>query len=119
MVAGLVVYPAVGGALAISVPTTDELRRNAIADNAFGPLRVPDVVVKRDPFVPQVQPLPSGTFVVAVILGITPRALLELGRQTRIVGLGDSVAGCRVIGIDEGGILLSDGNRLPVRAERP
>ena len=115
MVASLVVYPVVGGALATDTPKVPLARHNAITGSSFSPLLIPDVVVKRDPFVAQVRPLPSGTFVVAVILGATPRALLELGRQTRIVGLGDSVAGYRVVAIDERGIVLSDGNRLPAR----
>jgi len=50
----------------------------------------------------------------AVVLGADPRALLDVGGSVRVVGIGD-IVGTRVIrAIDESGLTLADGTKVPL-----
>lgn len=69
MIAAFVFSPAVGAMIVTKVLTPMDLGPGVIARTAFGRLRVPEVVIKRDPFVPQGEALPGGAAVTAVILG--------------------------------------------------
>ncbi|HEY9085241.1 MAG TPA: hypothetical protein VIN40_04795 [Candidatus Tyrphobacter sp.] len=82
-------------------------------------LRFPEVRVGRDPFVPQASDLPANAVVRAVILGDSPHALIEIGSRTMLVGIGDVLAGARVSAIDDSGVVLSDGSRVPLHGEVP
>jgi hypothetical protein len=54
----------------------------------------------------------GGATVQAVITGGAPRALLQIGTSTTIVGLGSRVGAASIVKIDGHGIQLSDGTRL-------
>ena len=54
----------------------------------------------------------GGATVQAVITGGAPRALLQIGTTTTIVGLGSRVGAASIVKIDGHGIQLSDGTRL-------
>ena len=102
------------------------------------------VVVARDPFVPERKPVvnatpaqsvigmhvtqgqpigfvvPSGTMAVrAVVTGASPRALIDDGARVRVVGIGDMLAGFKVVGIDRGGVHLQNGTVMPLPEENP
>lgn len=105
--------------------------------------RVRNIVVLRDPFVPDrgapqhaqgssavgvrvIQgqstgyPLPgNGVLVSAIVSGASPRALLDDAGRVRVVGVGDSVCGSRIIGIDAKGLILANGVRISIAEERP
>jgi len=86
----------------------------------LAPLGVPSpIALKRDPFIPRAAELPSGTVVEAVLLGESPHALISVGAQTAIVGVGDAVAGIRIQSIDARGVRLADGTRLWLRGAAP
>ncbi len=86
----------------------------------LGPLGIPSqVVLRRDPFVPRAAELSPGTVVEAVLLGESPHALVSVGPEATVVGIGDLVGGIRVQSIDANGIRLSDGTRLWLRGSAP
>lgn len=72
------------------------------------------VAARRDPFVAQFVDLPSGATVHVLILGDRPRALVQIGGTSLIVGVGDVVEGMRVVAINEGGVWLADGAHIAV-----
>jgi len=55
-----------------------------------------------------------------IIGGDRPRALVRVGADERIVAIGESIDGIRIVGIDDAGIRLTSGVRLPLDAgDRP
>lgn len=57
--------------------------------------------------------------VTAVITGTSPRALIDAGGSTRVVGVGDSFSGSRIASIDASGVRLRNGVFLPISAGIP
>jgi hypothetical protein len=55
---------------------------------------------------------PVGVSVRAVVVGDSPKALLQIGRRTVFVGVGSHVGGSIVVEIDANSVRLSDGTRL-------
>jgi hypothetical protein len=89
----------------------------------------PKLVIARDPFVPdaavQTADGPSaeasdgpGIVVEAIALGESPRALVAAGGTNRIVRAGDAVGDSIVRSIDERGLVLENGEILPLAAPR-
>jgi hypothetical protein len=86
----------------------------------------PAVVIARDPFIPEVAsgtsdnsgPNASGMVVQAVALGTSPRALVLAGSTSRIVGVGDALAGSKVSAIDAHGITLESGDTMTLAVPR-
>ncbi len=55
-----------------------------------------------------------------IIGGDRPRALVRVGADERIVAIGESIDGIRIVGIDDAGVRLTSGVRLPLDAgDRP
>lgn len=85
----------------------------------YGNLR-PDPVTtmmplgRRDPFAPRAADFQQGSVVRAVLLGPIPRALVDLGSDEHLVGVGDTIGGVEIEVIDDSGIVLSDGSRIPL-----
>lgn len=52
--------------------------------------------------------------VTAVVTGVSPRALVDDGARVRVVGVGDPIAGSRVISIDGSGVHLQSGVLVPL-----
>src|SRR6185437_1494457 len=50
--------------------------------------------------------------VTAVVTGVSPRALIDEGSGVRIVGVGDTLSGARIVGIDASGVHLQHGTLL-------
>lgn len=73
----------------------------------------------RDPFIPKATDLPENVVVRAVVLGAAPRALVQVGAQTMLVGVGDAVGGVPVVAIDDRGVRLSDGSLLRFQESGP
>ena len=69
-------------------------------------------VLNRDPFVPRAIELPGDVAVRAVVMGAKPHALVDIGAQTILVGVGDEVGGARVVTIDDTGVRLTDGTLI-------
>jgi hypothetical protein len=91
----------------------DALRLHAAFPAAQTIARSSPPEVRRDPFVAEeVRASVRAGVVRAVITGAVPRALLDDGTTTRVVGLGDSVDGLQIVTIDPQGLLLSDGERI-------
>ncbi len=66
-------------------------------------------------------PLQDGDFapqVTAIVIGPSPRALIDNGTQVRVVAVGDKLAGSRVTGIDENGVHLQSGVVLGLTEDR-
>jgi hypothetical protein len=92
--------------------------------------REPQPVIARDPFVPEASvanadasaaagdPNGTGIAIEAVALGSEPRALVEIGGVSRIVRAGDSLGESKVLSIGEGGVVLEDGQTLPLTVPR-
>jgi hypothetical protein len=87
--------------------------------------REPQLVIARDPFVPEASvanadtsvagdPNGTGIAIEAVALGSEPRALVQIAGASRIVRAGDSLGASKVISIGEGGVVLDDGETLPL-----
>ncbi len=55
---------------------------------------------------------PVGVSVRAVVVGESPKALLQIGRRTVFVGVGSHVGGSIVVEINAKSVRLSDGTRL-------
>lgn len=55
----------------------------------------------------------------ALILGVAPKALVEVDGQTAIVGLGMKLEGAAIVRIDSRGVELDNGERLGLEARRP
>lgn len=80
--------------------------------------------VARDPFVepPEIaartqrlrasQEAGSAIQVEGIINGDRPRALMRIGNAERIVAIGDSIEGVKIIDIDDAGVRLTSGLRL-------
>ncbi|MDH2908956.1 MAG: hypothetical protein PXZ07_02455 [Candidatus Eremiobacteraeota bacterium] len=88
--------------------------------------------VARDPFVepPEIaartqhlrasQEAGSIIQVEGIINGDRPRALMRIGNAERIVAVGDSIEGVKIIGIDDAGVRLTSGLRLrPITENLP
>jgi len=54
----------------------------------------------------------------AVVLGDSPRALVDIDGSVHVVGIGDAVGDAAVVRIDAHGVALSDGSRLPMERLR-
>ena len=54
----------------------------------------------------------------AVLLGASPKALVELDGRTRIVEIGTRLGGTTIAAINAEGITLDDGERVPIDAGR-
>jgi hypothetical protein len=80
---------------------------------------IPAVRLGSDPFVAKAADVPAGTAVRAVIFGGAPRALIEIGGKELMVGVGDAIAGVRVLAIEDRGVSLSDGSFIPIRGVKP
>jgi hypothetical protein len=97
-----------------------------VALPAIGGTAEPEVTIARDPFVPDAPVDAAGTApadgsaiaVEAVALGSSPHALVRVGGATRIVGVGDALAGSTVNGIDAHGVALESGETLPFSVQR-
>jgi len=57
--------------------------------------------------------------ITAVITGTSPRALADDGAHVRVIAIGDSLAGSRVVSIDGAGVRLSNGTVLRLAEDRP
>lgn len=84
-------------------------------------LAFPKIAIERDPFVSDATAavvggaLPDGQPAVrAVVLGLTPKALVEIAGRSRIVGIGDRLGDTLILGIDAAGVRLENGERLPL-----
>lgn len=60
--------------------------------------------------------LPSVT---AIVSGSSPRALIDDGMHVRVIGIGDSLAGSRVLSIDGAGVHLRNGRVLVLGEDGP
>ncbi len=100
------------------------------------------VNVARDPFVPETtsysqtdpavpvvgmhvtrgQPIgftvPLNPLVKAIVSGTSPRALIDDGSQVRVIGVGDTIGGERVLAIDRAGVRLQNGKVLALDVPR-
>jgi hypothetical protein len=83
------------------------------------PLRIPAFRATRDPFQPQAADVPANSLTRAVVFGREPRAIVDLGGKEMLVEVGDAIAGMRVSSIDDNGVVLSDGTRIPLRSGQP
>jgi len=95
----------------------------------------PAIAIRHNPFVQQVLPadgeadpanvvLPPNAalaqpVVRAVVVGSSPHALVEIGGQNAVVGVGSTLEGSVVTEIDSSGLLLDNGQRLPLNERRP
>lgn len=100
------------------------------------PLTYPALTIRRNPFVRPVLPIAGGDddmlpadFVLppnagiaspphlkALILGVSPKALIEVDGQTAIVGLGMKLEGAAIVRIDSRGVELDNGEHLGLEA---
>jgi len=55
----------------------------------------------------------------ALVVGTVPKALVEIDGHGAIVGIGTKLEGSTIVGIDSGGIVLENGERLPFEGRRP
>jgi hypothetical protein len=103
------------------------------------PLTYPAVTIRHDPFVRAALPITGGDddmlppdFVLppnagiaspphlkALILGVSPKALVEIDGQTAIVGIGMKLEGAAIVRIDSRGVELDNGERLGLEVRRP
>jgi hypothetical protein len=60
--------------------------------------------------------VPIGVSLRAVVVGNIPKALVQIGTRTLLVGIGSRVAGSIVVEIDAKSVRLSDGTRLVLGA---
>ena len=87
-------------------------------------LEYPAFEIAKDPFVADAADPASpaetrGLSLQAVVLGSEPHALLESDGSVHVVGIGDSIAGERIVAIDAAGVTLESGKRLSLpRARR-
>lgn len=93
-------------------PTRPNSAHASAVLTASQPSRMGPLALVRDPFVPQAAELPQGVVVRAVVLGTAPHALVELGGETVLVGVGDTIGGVPVVAIDDRGVRLADGTLL-------
>jgi len=56
----------------------------------------------------------NGVRLYAVVSGASQRALIDDGQRTRIVTVGDAVAGSRITGIKNHRVFLADGRSLSI-----
>jgi hypothetical protein len=94
---------AYGGVVGMQVTQGDPIGFALAPNRGAGPLQDNGLAITR---------------VSAVVLGVSPRALIDDGTRVRVVGSGDAVAGSRVASIDERGVHLQNGLLLPL-AETP
>ena len=77
----------------------------------------PAIPITHDPFARNAAALqdPSAgrAAVEAVIVGAAPRALVQVSGRDLVVGIGSSLLGSTVVGIDAAGVDLRDGRKLP------
>lgn len=81
------------------------------------------VTVTRDPFAPDEalespSPKPGANGAVsveAIVSGATPKALVEENARVRVVGIGDPLAGSRIVEINGAGLRLQNGTLLVIR----
>ena len=92
---------------------------HSIASAVPGALAFPIVDVAHDPFVPEVRAAlgaseaGKGTTVVrAIVLGESPKALVDIDGRTIVVGVGSSLGSAVVTAIAADAVLLDDGERL-------
>lgn len=86
----------------------------------------PKIVIARDPFVPEVASgtadvpgvTAGGIVVQAIALGASPRALVLVGSNSRIVGVGDPLGGSKVSAIDAHGLTLESGDAMALAVPR-
>lgn len=103
------------------------------------PLTYPALTIRHNPFERPAPPIAGGgedmlppDFVLppnagiaspphlkALILGVSPKALIEVDGQTAIVGIGMKLEGAAVVRIDSRGVELDNGERLELEAHRP
>lgn len=103
------------------------------------PLTYPVLTIRHNPFARPALPIAGGDgdmlppdFVLppnagiatpphlkALILGVSPKALIEVDGQTAIVGLGTKLEGVAIVRIDSRGVELDNGERLGLEAHRP
>lgn len=57
--------------------------------------------------------------ITAIVTGPSPRALIDDGAHVRMVGVGDALAGSRILAIDAAGIHLENGTVMPFAEEHP
>lgn len=135
-----------GGSIAL-LPLTAESARNESrpidARSASSPWAPPAVTyaalrVSRDPFQPfrgtmplapalagadssemALPPNAGAVIVRAVVLGPQSRALVEIGGRVNVLGVGDELASGTIASIDERGVVLSSGARIPLTKDRP
>lgn len=106
--------------------------------------KMPALRVIRDPFVPEsaapidahsdggapgtrvTRGTPTGyivpgaaPLVTAIVTGASPLALVDDGTRVRVVRRGDALAGSTVTAIDERGVRLKSGTRLPLSQDVP
>lgn len=61
----------------------------------------------------------AGETVSAVVVGASPRALVDDGGAVRVVAIGDRLGGSRVTGIDGRGVRLANGSLLELGGGEP
>lgn len=103
------------------------------------PLTYPVLTIRHNPFMRAALPIAGGDegalppdFVLppnagiaspphlkALILGFSPKALIEVEGQTAIVGIGMRLEGAAIVRIDSRGVELDNGERLRLEARRP
>ncbi len=67
---------------------------------------------------PPFDPLPATATVRAVVLGSESRALVTVGAEANIVGVGDRLDGATITRITPVGVVLSNGSTLGLEGER-
>ncbi len=106
-----------------------------------GPLIFPGYSLRRDPFTPNIlergaaSSLPHSAFdlvlpanagaggaeppgaivVRAIVIGAHASALVDIGGNVDVLGVGDRVAGARIVSVGAAGIRLDDGTLLPLQ----
>ena len=102
------------------------------------PLTYPALTIRHNPFVRAASPITDGDddmlpdFVLppnagiaspphlkALILGVSPKALVEIDGQSAIVGVGMKLEGAAIVRIDSDGVELDNGERLGLEVRRP
>jgi hypothetical protein len=103
------------------------------------PLTYPELTIRHDPFIRAAVPVTGGDedmlppdFVLppnagiaspphlkALILGGSPKALVEVEGQSAIVGIGMKLEGAAIVRIDARGVELDNGERLGLEVRRP
>ena len=120
----LLLPPAARSALQVQQyigPPAATLRPQSFTD----PWSAQTIAASRDPFLlakraaPAQHPTPEPIVVRAIVLGVKPRALIEIGGLTRIVHAGQEIGRTRIAQIGKRGIWLSSGAFVPLESEGP